>query len=81
MANKSNWLVRNGHEAHVVSIQSTAGRTPFFELDPRVRLWSLECDGAYRKDLWRKLAPWRGRRELLRRLGGTLGRIGADVAV
>ena len=81
VANKSNWLVRNGHEAHVVSIQSTAGRTPFFELDPRVRLWSLECDGAYRKDLWRKLAPWRGRRELLRRLGGTLGRIGADVAV
>ena len=81
LANKANHLVNHGHEVHVISIQSTTGRQPFFAIDPRVRMWSLDCDGLYRKGLVRKLMPWRGRRAFLARLSAVLAQIRPEVAI
>jgi glycosyltransferase involved in cell wall biosynthesis len=81
LVNKANYLVRHGHEVHVLSARSGGGRPPFFPLDPRVRLCSLDCDDVYRKGITRALARRRGRRRLLQRLSEELGRIRPDVAV
>ena len=40
LANKANWLVRNGYEVAIVTTDQM-GRAPFFELDPRIMCYDL----------------------------------------
>lgn len=40
LANKANWLVRNGHEISILTTDQK-GRSSFFEFDPRVRFYDL----------------------------------------
>lgn len=40
LANKANWLVRNGYEVAVITTDQQ-GRKPFFELDPRIERYDL----------------------------------------
>lgn len=40
LANKANWLVRNGYEVAVITTDQQ-GRKPFFELNPRIEMYDL----------------------------------------
>lgn len=40
LANKANWLVKNGHEMSILTTDQK-GRSPFFELDPRIEMYDL----------------------------------------
>lgn len=40
LANKANWLVRNGYEVAIITTDQQ-GRKPFFELDPRIEMYDL----------------------------------------
>ena len=43
LANKANWLVRNGHEVSILTTDQR-GRNSFFELDSRISLYDLGVD-------------------------------------
>ena len=40
LANKANWLVRNGYEISILTTDQK-GRSSFFELDPRIKVYDL----------------------------------------
>ena len=40
LANKANWLVRNGYEINILTTDQK-GRSSFFEFDPRIRFYDL----------------------------------------
>ena len=40
LANKANWLVRNGYEISILTTDQK-GRSSFFDFDPRIRFYDL----------------------------------------
>lgn len=72
LANKANWLVRNGHEV-VVLTTDQKGRATFFEMDPSIRQYDLGINyednngkSFLNKLLHYPFKQWRHRRELKR---------------
>ena len=81
LANKCNALAEAGHEVHIVSIGSTAGRPTFFAFHPGIRMWSLDCEHLYRKGLSARLRARARRRQFLDAAARVLAQIGSDIVV
>ena len=83
LANKANWLVRNGHEVSILTTDQK-GRKSFFEFDPRISFYDLEVNyednngGSFlNKLICYPFKQWKHRKALK----GLLPELKADVVV
>ncbi|PXV58448.1 glycosyltransferase involved in cell wall biosynthesis [Dysgonomonas alginatilytica] len=79
LANKANYLVKKGYEVYFI-LTETMRETPFFDFDPRIRFYSLECEFTA-KGLKQQILHWKYKQIYIERLIKALDEIKPDISI
>lgn len=79
LANKANYLVEKGYEVYFI-LTEPMDKKPFFEFDPRIKFYNLECDFTA-KGLKKQIVHQKYKKIYLERLSKALREIEPDISI
>lgn len=79
LANKANYLVRNGYEVYFI-LTETMREKPFFDFDPRIKFYNLECEFKAR-GIKKQIAHRKYKQIYLEKLAKALDEIQPDISI